>query len=41
MIDWLPCGYALALIAIACGAGYLVGSLREQFLLLKIFKPEI
>jgi hypothetical protein len=41
MSEWLPCGYAAALMVLACGVGYWVGSLREQFLLLKICKPEI
>ena len=45
MTDWMPCNYALALVAGGMGAagmvGFLLGSWFEQLVLLKIFKPEI
>lgn len=44
MTDWLPCLYALLLIAMGCAfssaLGYRVGRWREQLALLEICKPE-
>ena len=45
MTDWMPCDYALALIAGGMAAsgmvGFWLGRWREQLALLEVFHPEI
>ena len=41
MSDWMPCGYALGLMAASGVIGFLLGEWREQLLLVALFKPEI
>ena len=41
MSDWMPCGYAIALMAATGVIGFMLGQWREQLLLAALFEPEI